>query len=304
MAGQRGEPLANERIRTNHDRPRQGCRWLGATLATLVVSAATVVLAPPAQAMTCGGYSAEDSTSPPRNTATNPVATSHTVTASVSIFGISPLPDRSVRFEILAGPDAGATHQTTTDLAGQATFTFMNTGGAGVDQVEACWLRPDGGDYLREEVTKTFTGGGSPPPPPPSGGGTNTGGPGGSGGSGGSGGAGAVGGTGGPGVGGNGGVSGRGGSASGGAGGYGGSGLFGGPGGAGGSASAGSSGGGGAGGPGFGGGGGAGGAGGAGGPAPGGAGGAIYAGGPGAAERRAAAMALWRQAAPRSALQR
>ncbi len=69
-------------------------------------------------------------------TATNPVGGSHTVTALVTDLG-TPIPGVLVTFNVISGPNAGTTGTATTDAAGQATFTYSDTGGAGTDVITA-----------------------------------------------------------------------------------------------------------------------------------------------------------------------
>jgi hypothetical protein len=72
-------------------------------------------------------------------TATNVINTDHTVTgtATDSISG-TPLVGYDMTFEVLTGPNAGATGAGTTDVNGQATFTYTGSGGAGDDSIEVC----------------------------------------------------------------------------------------------------------------------------------------------------------------------
>jgi hypothetical protein len=70
------------------------------------------------------------------DTATSPVGSNHTVTASVTSDG-SPVSDRSVTFTIVSGPNAGTTAADTTDSNGQASFTYTGSGGPGNDTIEA-----------------------------------------------------------------------------------------------------------------------------------------------------------------------
>ena len=67
---------------------------------------------------------------------TNPVDTSHTVTVTVTD-GTSPLQGVTVDFEVLSGPNAGATSQSSTDASGVATFSYTGDGGVGADTIQA-----------------------------------------------------------------------------------------------------------------------------------------------------------------------
>jgi hypothetical protein len=69
-------------------------------------------------------------------TATNPVGGSHTVTATVTVGG-SPAAGITVTFRVESGPNVGKTGTGVTNAAGQATFTYTDTGGAGTDTISA-----------------------------------------------------------------------------------------------------------------------------------------------------------------------
>jgi hypothetical protein len=56
-------------------------------------------------------------------TATNPVGTPHTVTATV-LENNEPVSGAEVTFKVTAGPHAGTTGTGTTDDLGEATFTY------------------------------------------------------------------------------------------------------------------------------------------------------------------------------------
>ena len=88
-------------------------------------------------------------------TATNPVNTSHTVTALVQDDDGNPIAGRNVDFEILSGPNAGLTGSEVTDGSGNAKFTWSSTT-AGTDVVVARFL--DSQQVLRtsNEASKTW----------------------------------------------------------------------------------------------------------------------------------------------------
>ena len=69
-------------------------------------------------------------------TSTNPVDTTHTVTATVKDSINNPVPGVDVSFTILSGPNAGATGQATTDANGEATFSWSSAA-EGTDTVQA-----------------------------------------------------------------------------------------------------------------------------------------------------------------------
>jgi len=71
--------------------------------------------------------------------ATNVVNTDHTITATAtdSLSG-NPLVGYDMTFDVLTGPNAGASGSGVTDANGQATFTYTGSGGVGTDDIEAC----------------------------------------------------------------------------------------------------------------------------------------------------------------------
>jgi Concanavalin A-like lectin/glucanases superfamily len=98
-------------------------------------------------------------------TATNPVGTSHTVTASV-LRGGSPEASKAVTFIVSAGPNVGRTGTCTTDASGTCTFTYTGTGGVGTDTITASFVS-DAGGTESATATKTWTAGTTTPTPTP-----------------------------------------------------------------------------------------------------------------------------------------
>ncbi len=90
-------------------------------------------------------------------TATNPVGTSHTVTATVRNPDGSPKSGAVVSFSVTTGPGAGASGTDTTDTNGEATFTYTNNGTAGTDTIEASV--DDGNATFTATAEKTWEGG-------------------------------------------------------------------------------------------------------------------------------------------------
>ena len=78
--------------------------------------------------------------------ATNPINTSHTVSARVQDTNGAPVSGRSVDFEITSGPNAGLTGNDVTDADGNAAFTWSSTA-AGTDVIVARFM--DSQDVLR-----------------------------------------------------------------------------------------------------------------------------------------------------------
>ncbi len=74
-----------------------------------------------------------------------PLVGQHTVVATYRQ-GLPPfaaIPSASVTFDVISGPNVGATATTTTDVNGQASFNYTSTGTAGTDQIQATF--DDGG---------------------------------------------------------------------------------------------------------------------------------------------------------------
>jgi hypothetical protein len=70
-------------------------------------------------------------------TATNPVGTTHTVTATATSVSGSPVAGATVTFTVISGPNMGTTGTDVTDASGVATFTYTDSGGAGTDTIQA-----------------------------------------------------------------------------------------------------------------------------------------------------------------------
>jgi uncharacterized repeat protein (TIGR01451 family) len=96
------------------------------------------------------------------DSATNPVGTSHTVTATVREDG-EPVVETEVEFLVLSGPNAGKSGSDFTDGAGQATFTYTDTGGPGTDSIQAFYFSGSETEEESNVVTKTWLGAGSSP---------------------------------------------------------------------------------------------------------------------------------------------
>ncbi|KKO18470.1 MAG: hypothetical protein BROFUL_02834, partial [Candidatus Brocadia fulgida] len=98
--------------------------------------------------------------------ATNPIGSQHTVTATVTNDALEPVADIAVSFEIVFGPHAGATGTDTTDSNGQATFTYTGTL-EGTDIIEASFTDFHGRTITSGPVTKTWESSSSTPTPTP-----------------------------------------------------------------------------------------------------------------------------------------
>jgi PKD repeat protein len=107
----------------------------GAATAPISTAMAELILAPVALIQPDPGLFSSVGLAPA--TATNAAGTSHTVTATATSSGGSPVPGATVVFRVISGPNTGQQGQDTTDSQGQATFTYADTGGAGTDTIQA-----------------------------------------------------------------------------------------------------------------------------------------------------------------------
>jgi hypothetical protein len=88
------------------------------------------------------------------NTASNPVNTTHTLTAT-----ISPAPSAGtvVTFTCTSGPNVGVLGTALTNAFGVATLTYTGTGGPGTDFIVASWTDPaTGATYTSNTAQKTW----------------------------------------------------------------------------------------------------------------------------------------------------
>ena len=88
-------------------------------------------------------------------TATNPVGTAHTLTATVQDNGGERLSGKSVHFDVLSGPDAGKEGDDVTNNEGEATFTYTSAA-AGTDRIVASFVNAHGDTQLSNEAAKTW----------------------------------------------------------------------------------------------------------------------------------------------------
>lgn len=85
-------------------------------------------------------------------TATNPLGTSHTLTATVQDDNGAPVVGKEVTFTVTSGPNAGTTGTDVTDASGKATFTYTgNT--EGTDTIVASFV-DDAGKTVTSNVAK------------------------------------------------------------------------------------------------------------------------------------------------------
>jgi hypothetical protein len=90
--------------------------------------------------------------------ATNPVGTSHTVTATVRDQAGAPRAQQTVTFTVTAGPNTGATGTGVTNASGQATFTYTSNGTAGTDTITASFFDSSNETIRSDTATKTWAG--------------------------------------------------------------------------------------------------------------------------------------------------
>jgi hypothetical protein len=88
--------------------------------------------------------------------ATNPVSTNHTVTATVAGTG-NPVPDLNITFNVISGPNVGATGWNITGSNGQALFTYTSNGSPGTDTIAASFLNEQNATVTSNTVSKTWT---------------------------------------------------------------------------------------------------------------------------------------------------
>jgi hypothetical protein len=92
-------------------------------------------------------------------TDTNPIGTSHTVTATVTqddpVPG-TPVVGTVVTFKVISGPNAGATGTGTTNSVGAATFTYSGAGGVGTDFIQATFVDSSGHTQTSNTAQKTW----------------------------------------------------------------------------------------------------------------------------------------------------
>ena len=98
------------------------------------------------------------------DTATNPVGTPHTVTATVRENGVVQV-GKTVTITVIAGPNAGLTATGVTNAAGQFSFTYTGVGGAGTDQIRAQYTDSSGVLQTSNIALKTWEGGADTTPP-------------------------------------------------------------------------------------------------------------------------------------------
>ena len=87
--------------------------------------------------------------------ATNPLFSSHTVTASAQAASGAPVPGATISFQVLTGPNAGSTGSGTSGADGKVSFTYADTGGWGTDTIQA-WVGAIGSTTPSNVVSKKW----------------------------------------------------------------------------------------------------------------------------------------------------
>ncbi|MCM2310290.1 MAG: dockerin type I domain-containing protein [Steroidobacteraceae bacterium] len=116
---------------------------LPAAVAELILSPVALVAPDPTLFSTVGLSPA---------TATNPVGTSHTVTAFTQAANGAPVPGVTIEFRVVSGPNAGKTGTGSTGADGKVSFTYTDTAGPGTDTIQAFI----GTTLASNQVTKTW----------------------------------------------------------------------------------------------------------------------------------------------------
>ena len=94
-------------------------------------------------------------------TDTNDVGDTHEVTATIEDGGGNPASGILVTFTVIAGPNQGETGTDTTNVNGEATFSYTGDGGVGTDEIQACFSY-EGNTVCSQTVTKVWNQTGTP----------------------------------------------------------------------------------------------------------------------------------------------
>ena len=85
------------------------------------------------------------------SSASNLLGTDHTLTATVTTTGAEPAEGVVVDFAVISGPTTGATGSDTTDVFGEANFTYTGAS-PGIDTIEACINNHQGGHVCAQAI--------------------------------------------------------------------------------------------------------------------------------------------------------
>jgi len=89
-------------------------------------------------------------------TASNEVGTDHTVTATLTDLLGNPVEGIDVTFEVIGGPNKDDAGMDSTDVNGEATFTYTGDGGLGIDRIVACFTDQHGTPICSIGVVKEW----------------------------------------------------------------------------------------------------------------------------------------------------
>jgi hypothetical protein len=95
---------------------------------------------------------------------TDPIGGNHTVTATITDDAGVPQPGVVVSFMVGSGPNKGTTGSNTTDVNGQAAFTYADNGGVGTDTIVAQFTNSASELITSAPATQTWTTEGETPP--------------------------------------------------------------------------------------------------------------------------------------------
>jgi hypothetical protein len=98
-------------------------------------------------------------------TATNPVGTSHTVTATVVDANGAPEVGKTVTFTITSGPNSPGGGTSVTDVNGHASFTYTSNGLTGTDLIQASFVNSQQQVVTSNVVSKIWGAPTTPTPP-------------------------------------------------------------------------------------------------------------------------------------------
>ena len=87
--------------------------------------------------------------------ASNPVGTTHTVIATVTVNG-TPVANQTVIFSIFSGPNSPWNDTSITNSSGQAAYTYVGDGGVGTDSIQAIVYIQGIGSFYSNIVTKEW----------------------------------------------------------------------------------------------------------------------------------------------------
>jgi hypothetical protein len=88
-----------------------------------------------------------------QTTTSGNVGTTHSVKAKIVNDNGDPVANRAVKFTVTSGPNAGTTGTVMTNSNGEASYTYTGSGGAGTDNIQACFTNSES----QEECSNTLS---------------------------------------------------------------------------------------------------------------------------------------------------